>query len=96
MNPWLVLPAIVVLAVLYIMVPAGLVMASYYRRPKLLRCPLTKADAAVVGGRSGLAEALGTRSLRRIASCSLWPQRGCVQACRRLDGESMREVLTAN
>jgi hypothetical protein len=96
MNPWPVLLAMVVLAVLYVMVPVGLAMASSYRRPKLLRCPLTKADAAVVVGRSGLAEALGARSLRRIASCSLWPQRGCVQACRRLDEESMREVSTAN
>ena len=95
MNPWLVLPAIVVLAVLYVMGPVGLAMASYYRRPKLLRCPLTKADAAVVVGRSGLAEVLGARSLRRIESCSLWPQRGCVQACRRLGPESMREASTA-
>jgi len=71
-------------------------MASYHRRPKRLRCPLTDVDATVSIGGSGLAEALGMRSLRRVTSCSRWPRQGCVQACRQLGEESMREVSTAS
>ncbi|HEV8440016.1 MAG TPA: hypothetical protein VGT40_18150 [Methylomirabilota bacterium] len=92
MNPWLIMPALVVLAVIYVLLPVGAAMSTRYRRAKLVRCPLTGRKTALRVERAGVAEALGRRSLRRVSYCSLWPERrNCSQACLELPEERIRE-----
>lgn len=96
MNPWVVVPALALVAVVYVLLPVGLAMSAHYRRPKVVRCPLTDAEAAIAVGRTGLAEALGRRSLRRVSSCSLWPERReCNRACLRLPEEAIGDLRVA-
>ena len=86
MNAWIVLLAIAALAAFYVLLPVGLAMWSYYRRPQTVRCPVTSTGATIGLRRAGIAEVLGRRALRRIGSCSLWPAHGgCQQACRLVD-----------
>ncbi|MBI4638891.1 MAG: hypothetical protein HY727_21350 [Candidatus Rokubacteria bacterium] len=94
MNPWIVLPTLAVLAVVFVMLPVGLAVYASYGRQKLVRCPETGGQAAVAVDRyrAGLGAALGTR-LTRIRACSLWPGRqGCGQACRPLAEEATQDV----
>ncbi len=93
MEVWLLLAAIVVLAVLYVALPVGLAMRAHFARPRAIRCPMERVDAAVEVRGAGLAEALGWRSLRTVGSCSLWPRRqGCRQHCLAAPDESFREL----
>ncbi len=83
MNAPAVLSAIVILAVVFVMVLVGFAMYFSLRRPMALRCPVTERDATVQVDalEAGVAEALGTRSMR-VRSCSLWPENaGCGEAC---------------
>jgi hypothetical protein len=92
MNVWLTLFALAFLAVIYVLVPVGAAMSAHYRRPKLVRCPLTGRKTALRVERAGVAEALGRRSLRRVSYCSLWPERRhCPQSCLELPEEEIRE-----
>jgi hypothetical protein len=92
MNAWLVLAAVALMAVVYVMIPVGLAAREYFRRDKLVRCPVVGLGAGVHVGRAGVAEALGCRSLRRISDCTYWPRRrGCAQRCRNLPDEEIHE-----
>lgn len=92
MKLWLVLVAIAVIGVLYIMIPVGLAARAYFRRYKLVRCPLVGLGAGIVIDRAGIAETLGRRSLRRISDCTFWPRRkACAQRCRLLADEEIME-----
>ena len=84
MEVWLLLAAIVVLAVLYVALPVGLAMRAHFARPRAIRCPMERVDAAVEVRGAGLAEALGWRSLRTVAppregrrSCACRPAARC-------------------
>lgn len=92
MNLWLVLVGIAVIGVVYIMIPIGLAARGYFRRYKLVRCPVVGLGAGIVMSRAGVAEALGRRSLRRISDCTFWPDRkSCAQRCRLLADEEIME-----
>lgn len=92
MKLWLVLVGIVAIGVVYIMIPVALAAREYFRRYKLVRCPVVGLGAGIVISRAGLAEALGRRSLRRISDCTFWPHRkSCGQRCRLLADEEMKE-----
>ena len=83
MNPWIVLPAIIALGVVYVMLPMGLEAFFRYRTRKPLRCPVTAEEAWVLinARRAGLSAAFGHPSLR-VRSCSLWPARyNCRRDC---------------
>ncbi len=85
MKPWLVLIAIAVITLVYIMIPVWLAAHGYFRRHKLVRCPVVGLGAGIVVSRAGIAEAVGRRSVRRISDCTFWPHRkGCAQRCRLL------------
>lgn len=82
MDFWIVLAAIVLIAVVYVALPVGLSASARYRRWKIVGCPTAYHPTAILVGRAGLAEALGIRSLRRIRGCALWPERyGCDRRC---------------
>ena len=96
MNLWVLLPALVLVAALYVLVPVGWAMASHYRRRKLVRCPLTGLEVAIKIERAGLAEALGRRTLRQVGDCSLWPKRArCDRPCLACPEEAIRELPLA-
>lgn len=83
MNPWIVLPAIVALGVVYVMLPIGLSAFFDYRHRKPVRCPVTGEGAWVLvnAPRAGVTAAFGHPALR-VRSCSLWPPRDdCGQDC---------------
>jgi hypothetical protein len=92
MNAWLVITVIAALALFFVAIPVALVARGYFRRYKLVRCPVVGLGAGVLVARAGLAEALGCRSLRRISDCTYWPRRkNCAQGCRNVPDEEMRE-----
>lgn len=94
MNPWIVLPAIVVVGVVYVMLPIGLNAFVRYRRRKLLLCPVARDPARIQvnARRAGVSAAFGHPSLR-VMSCSLWPERnGCGRECVRLSEAEMHDL----
>ena len=83
MDPWLVLLALVVLAVLFVVAPVAAATFAYWRRPRRLVCPEEGAVARVTvdARRAALGEALGRRALEAVR-CSFWPRlRFCRQEC---------------
>jgi hypothetical protein len=92
MNVWLVLAAVALVAVVYVMIPVGLAARGYFRRYKLVRCPVVGLGAGVLVRRAGMAEALGRRSFRRISDCTYWPHhKACAQRCRSLPDDEIQE-----
>ena len=90
MRPWLVLGALALMTLIYIMIPVGLAARGYFRRHKLVRCPVVGLGAGILVDRAGIAEASGCRSLRRISDCTFWPRRNrCAQRCRLLADEEI-------
>ena len=97
MNPWIVLIGLVVIAVGFVALPVGLSMSARYRRWKIVGCARTYRPAAILVGRAGLAEALGIRALRRVRSCSLWPERyGCDRRCLDLADDEVHDAPTVS
>lgn len=77
--------------------PFGLAEFFRYRLRKVLRCPVTAAEAWVLidARRAGFSAVFGHRS-RRIRTCSLWPARhACGRDCLRLPDREMREPEAA-
>jgi hypothetical protein len=92
MNAWLVLAMIAFLALVYVAIPVGLAARGYFRRHRLVRCPVIGLGAGVLVARAGVAEAFGRRSLRRISDCTYWPRhKGCAQRCRNMPDEQIRD-----
>src|SRR5215470_7151546 len=90
MKLWLVFVAMAVMTLVYIMIPTALAARGYFRRYKLVRCPVVGLGAGILVDRAGIAEASGCRSLRRISDCTFWPRRnGCAQRCRLLGDEEI-------
>jgi hypothetical protein len=96
MDPWIVLPGLVLVAIVFVMLPVGLAVFRHYSRPKMIRCPVTGEDAAIQvdAGDAGVRAALGQERLE-ILDCSRWPEERCAQACLVETMETMREAPTA-
>jgi len=95
MNPWIVLPAIIALGLVYIMLPTGLQAFFRYRPTKLLRCPETGDPARVLidARRAGLSAALRGSPSLSVRECSLWPVRsGCGRDCLKLPADEMHKA----
>lgn len=87
-QPWDLLVAIVVLALLYVPFPVFLLTYSRFRAARgllsSLLCPQAREQARVTldASHAGLTGALVGRPRLRVKSCSLWPaRRGCGQGC---------------
>jgi hypothetical protein len=90
MKLWLVFVAMAVVTLVYIMIPVALAARGYFRRYKLVRCPVVGLAAGILVDRAGMAEASGCRSLRQISDCTFWLRRnGCAQRCRLLADEEI-------
>jgi hypothetical protein len=82
-HPWLLVFALVALAVTYVGLPLAVVGWRRYRERLRVHCPRADADAQVRVGRLSAAtsELLPGRRLR-LVDCSLWPDlQGCRQEC---------------
>ena len=90
MKLWLVFVAMAVVTLVYIMIPVALAARGYFRRYKLVRCPVVGLAAGILVDRAGMAEASGCRWLRQISDCTFWPRRNrCAQRCRLLADEEI-------
>ena len=82
MNPWLVLLALLALALAFVCVPIALTAYAQWRRPWRLTCPRAGSVAQIQVGaaRAAVGEVFGRRP--EIDRCSLWPAlAGCKQEC---------------
>lgn len=82
-NPWIVLIAVLAVALLYVLMP--LVADTYrrFRNSRALRCPETggKVEVDIDASHAAVTSALG-RPLLRVKNCSLWPAKEqCKQEC---------------
>ena len=94
MNPWAVLLALVVLALVFVVAPVGAATFAHWRRPWRLTCPRagTEAQIKVATTRAAVAEVLG-RGTPGIERCSLWPARlGCRVECLALPAGALRAM----
>jgi hypothetical protein len=82
-NPWIVVPSLVLVAVVFVLLPVAAAAYSRFRQPWRVPCPVDHAEAeigvdAVAAAR---AELVGRRQLS-VVRCSFWPERqGCAQGC---------------
>lgn len=82
MNPWIVLPAIVALGIVYVMLPISLETFSRYHRRKVLHCPEVGDEVWVLidARRAGISAAFG-----HLPSCpQLFAVAGAVRVRTRL------------
>lgn len=94
MNPWVILPALAALAIVYVLLPVGLTTFSRYRRQLNLRCPVGGEEAGLYfdAGRAGFSACFGRPALS-VRNCSLWPERSnCGRLCTRLPEEDIHEA----
>ncbi len=92
--PWIVIPAIIAVAVCYVLLPVVADTFRRFRTRKSLRCPVTgeEAQVGIDAGRAALTSAFG-RALLRVKNCSLWPERkSCAQDCVRAPESEIQEI----
>jgi hypothetical protein len=82
-HPWMVVLAVLAVALLYVLMPLLADTFRRFRSPRLLRCPETggKAEIGIDASHAALTSAFG-QPLLRVKSCSLWPEKDrCKQDC---------------
>ena len=82
-HPWVVLVAVLAIALLYVLMPLVVDTFRRFRSPRVLTCPETggKAEVGIDASRAALTSAFGQPFLR-AKSCSLWPEKErCKQEC---------------
>jgi nucleotide-binding universal stress UspA family protein len=81
MNPWIVLPWIVALALVFVLVPVGAATFTYWRRPFRLTCPRTGARAQIrVAAAAAARGAMLGLNWTELTRCSLWTTTGGCRA----------------
>ena len=94
-HPWIVVAAVIAIAVLYVVLPVVAGAYRRFRRSRALRCPETgtQAEVGIDASRFALTSAIG-RPLLSVKNCSLWPEKaGCRQDCLALPEVEMAEPL---
>lgn len=83
MNPWIVIPVVVALALVWL----ALVAWATYRaadRPVTVTCPETHAPVKVRRDPLQAVKSLFSRKSQRVVACDRWPERAdCDRACER-------------
>lgn len=94
MDPWIVLPAIAALALVFVVAPVGAATFTHWRRPFRLTCPRTKTEAQIrVSAASAARAAVLGRDTPQLARCSLWSKTaGCRAECLALPATALRPV----
>lgn len=83
--PWILLAAIVALAVAYVLLPVVAAVFVRFRGTQELACPEAGTNAKVgADARWAAFTAAFRHPILRVKDCSLWPgRRGCEQNCLR-------------
>src|SRR5687767_11568186 len=83
MNPTLVIPSLIVIAVLFVIVPVAGAVYRFYRAPRSVRCPRLRAPATVTvdAGQAARASITGSRALSATACSLLAARPGCRTEC---------------
>lgn len=94
MDPWVVLPAVIVVALIFVVVPVAVVTFVHWRRPLRLTCPRAGSEAQIrVSAARAAVAAVLARGAPGIERCSLWPTlRGCREECLALPTGDIRPV----
>ena len=82
---WMILVAVLVLAVIFVAIPIMADTFLRYRAKRVVHCPVENTNARVLVDApiAALTSVLGQPKLR-IDRCSLWPDRAdCAQRCTR-------------
>lgn len=82
-NPWIVIGAILAIALLYVLLPRVTHILALYRATRKLECPETGKPARldIDASHAALTSVLGEPRLR-VRWCNLWPARkDCGQEC---------------
>jgi len=82
-SPWILVAAILAIALLYVLVPVVTDAFRRFRTRRMLRCPETGtgAEVGIDASKAALSSAFGPPVLR-VKDCSLWPERkDCEQDC---------------
>jgi nucleotide-binding universal stress UspA family protein len=93
MDPWLILSALVAIALVFVVVPVSAATVREWRRPWRLICPRAGmiAQIRVAPTRAALAELFGRRPA--VARCSLWPPLAeCREECLALPRQARRPM----
>ncbi len=93
--PWIVLPAIVAIAVVYVLLPVVGEVFARFRAKRAVTCPETGTNAKIgVDARWAAVTAAFRHPLLRVKTCSLWPERGgCEQSCLSVPEKEKSEPL---
>lgn len=77
-----VLPAIGLLALGFVVIPASLIAVATDTEPRMVRCPETGAETLVQLDAKRAIRSMFTSAPPKIGACSRWPGRvGCDQGC---------------
>jgi nucleotide-binding universal stress UspA family protein len=93
MNPWLVLSALLAIALVFVVVPVGVAAFREWRRPWRLTCPRAGmvAQIRVGAAHAALAEMFGRGP--EISRCSLWPPLAeCREECLALPRRARQQM----
>lgn len=94
MNPWVVLPALILIAAVFVVGPVAATTFAHWRRPWRLACPREgrEAQIKVAPGQAALAAVLG-RPGPGIHRCSLWSTvQDCREECLDLPVDALRRM----
>lgn len=83
MNPTLVIPALIVIGVLFVVLPVAVAVYRFYRAPRIVRCPRlgAKATVTVDACQAARASITGSRALSATACSLLIARPGCRTEC---------------
>jgi hypothetical protein len=89
MNPTVIIPLLIAIAVVFIFLPVAIATYSFYRAPRVVRCPRLRAKATVsVDPWQAVRRALmGSRAVSATACSLLATRPGCRTEC--LTGETV-------
>jgi nucleotide-binding universal stress UspA family protein len=93
MNPWLLVPALALIAAVFVVVPIAVTTFVHWRRPWRLVCPRENSEAQikVAAARAAVAALVGRAPA--IDRCSLWSTvRECREECLALPVDAMRRM----
>jgi hypothetical protein len=82
MDPEVVIPAVLAIALVYVVAPCAVVAALAARRARTVTCPETAGPALVKLDPKRAVRAVFSNLGPRVVDCARWPERaGCERGC---------------
>lgn len=81
-RPQEVIPAIALIGVGFVVLPAALIAVATDTEPRTLRCPETGKNVLLQLDAKRAVKSIFTSAPPKVGACSRWPERaGCDQGC---------------